>query len=78
MSGFKRRIDGVQLGTIGAGLSKTLFGMTKIPLVWMTTQFCSSLNFPILGSSFDAILLVQGRVFATRSMVGMIVSALGY
>ena len=82
--GMRRRMDGVQLGMIGAGLSKTFFGMGKVPLVWIPTQFCSSLNFPLLGSSLDTIWLskvspeVQGRVFATRSMVIMMISALGY
>lgn len=81
--GFRRRMKGVQLGMIGAALSKILFGLGKVPLVWIPTQFCSSFNFPILGSSLDAIWLnkvspeVQGRVFATRSMVIMITSVLG-
>ncbi|MGV2831527.1 MFS transporter [Myxosarcina sp. GI1(2024)] len=83
-SGFKRRINGVQLGMIGAGLSKTIFGLGAAPLVWIPTQFCSSFNFPVLGSSLDAIWLskvspeIQGRVFATRSMIVTIISSLGY
>jgi len=82
--GFKRRINGVQLGMIGAGLSKIFFGIGRVPLVWTATQFCSSFNFPVLGSSLDAIWLskvspeIQGRVFATRSMIVMIISSLGY
>jgi MFS family permease len=82
--GFKRRINGVQLGMIGAGLSKIFFGIGQVPLVWTTTQFCSSFNFPVIGSSLDAIWLnkvspeIQGRVFATRSMIVAIISSLGY
>lgn len=82
--GFKRRINGVQLGMIGAGLSKIFFGIGRVPLVWTTTQFCCSFNFPVLGSSLDAIWLnkvspeIQGRVFATRSMIVMTISSLGY
>jgi MFS transporter, DHA3 family, macrolide efflux protein len=82
--GFKRRIKVVQLGMIGASLSKIFFGIGRVPLVWTATQFCSSFNFPILGSSLDAIWLskvspeIQGRVFATRSMIVMIISSLGY
>lgn len=84
LGGFKRRINGVQLGMIGASLSKIFFGISRVPLVWTATQFCSSFNFPILGSSLDAIWLskvnpeIQGRVFATRSMIVMIISSLGY
>ena len=82
--GFKHRINGVRLGMIGAGLSKMFFGIGRVPSVWMTTQFCSSFNFPILGSSVDAIWLdrvnpqIQGRVFATRSTIVMIISSLSY
>jgi MFS transporter, DHA3 family, macrolide efflux protein len=81
--GFQRRIDGMLLGMIGAGLSKTIFGLGAIPLIWIPAQFCSSLNFPLLGSSTDAIWLskirpnIQGRVFATRSMILLISSAVG-
>lgn len=82
--GFKRRINAIQLGMIGAGLSKVFFGIGQGSLIWTTTQFCSSLNFPVIGSSIDAIWLskvrpeIQGRVFAARSMIMMIISALGY
>ncbi|MBD2385745.1 MFS transporter [Cylindrospermum sp. FACHB-282] len=79
--GFQRRIDGMLLGMVGAGLSKTIFGLAGMPLIWIPAQFCSSLNFPLLGSSIDAIWLskvkpnIQGRVFATRSMILLITSA---
>lgn len=79
--GFKRRIHGLFLGMIGAGLSKAVLGLGQIPLVWLPAQFCSSLNFPLKESSEQAILLskvapdVQGRVFATRSMLQQMVSA---
>jgi MFS transporter, DHA3 family, macrolide efflux protein len=83
-SGFKRRVNGLQLGMIGAGLRKIFFGISQVPSVWITTQFYSSFNFPIVGSLLDAIWLdkvnpeIQGRVFATRSMIVMIISSLGY
>ncbi|HEY9820650.1 MAG TPA: MFS transporter, partial [Candidatus Sericytochromatia bacterium] len=70
--GTKRRIHGMLIGIIGAGLSKTAFGLGQMLLIWIPAQFCSSLNFPLLGSSSDAIWLtqikpdVQGRVFAAR------------
>ncbi|MEP0920131.1 hypothetical protein NC981_25385 [Leptolyngbya sp. DQ-M1] len=46
--GPKRHIHGVLLGMIGAGLSKTMFGLARMPSVWLPAQFCSSLNFPLL------------------------------
>jgi hypothetical protein len=81
--GPKRRIHGFLLGMAGAGLSKTVFGLGVTPLVWTGAQFCSSLNFPLLGSSADVIWLVkvkpevQGRVFATRSVSLLVASIFG-
>jgi len=81
--GAKRRIHGILLGFIGAGLSKTVFGFGQTPLIWIPAQFCSSLNFPLLGSSETAIWLakvapdVQGRVFAAQSLVLQVVSISG-
>ncbi|MCW5312709.1 MFS transporter [Nostoc sp. KVJ3] len=82
--GFKRRIDGVLLGIIGVSLGKIIFGIAKTPLIWIPAQFCSSLNFPILGSSCDAIWLtkvnpqIQGRVFATLKVVTLVASTVAY
>ena len=80
--GPKRRIHGFLLGIVGAGLSKTMFGLGQLPLIWLPAQFISSLNFPLLGSSSDAIWLakvkpeVQGRVFATRSLLLLVTTAI--
>ena len=82
--GTKRRIHGMLIGTIGAGLSKTAFGLGQMLLIWIPAQFCSSLNFPLLGSSSDAIWLtqikpdVQGRVFAARRVSILVASTIGY
>lgn len=82
--GFKRRINGVLLGMIGVSLGKIVFSIAKTPLIWIPAQFCSSLNFPILGSSCDAIWLtkvnpqIQGRVFATLKVVTVVASAVAY
>lgn len=71
--GTKRRIDGFLLGMVGAGISKTIFGIGQTALIWVPAQFCSSLNFPWMSSSSEAIWMtkikpdIQGRVFATRS-----------
>jgi MFS transporter, DHA3 family, macrolide efflux protein len=80
--GPKRRIHGFLIGMIGAGLSKMMFGMGQTLLVWLPAQFCSSINFPLKRSAEEAILLskiapdIQGRVFATRSMLIQILSAI--
>ncbi len=80
--GPKRRIDGMLFGFMGAGISKTVFGLGRSPLVWLPAQFCSSLNFPLLGSSETAIWMMkvspalQGRVFAANSLVIQAVSAI--
>ncbi len=80
--GSKRRINGFLLGMMGAGVSKTIFGLGQGLMIWLPAQFCSSLNFPMLTSSSKAILLskvrpdIQGRVFATESIMQQIVSAI--
>lgn len=82
--GAKRQIDGMLLGFIGAGVSKTIFGLGRSPLVWLPAQFCSSLNFPLLGSSETAIWMMnvpsalQGRVFAANALVIQAVSAIAF
>jgi MFS transporter, DHA3 family, macrolide efflux protein len=80
--GPKRRIHGFLIGMIGAGLSKMVFGLGQVLLVWLPAQFCSSVNFPLKRSAEEAILLskiapdIQGRVFATRSMLIQMLSAI--
>jgi MFS transporter, DHA3 family, macrolide efflux protein len=80
---FRRKIKGVLLGMIGAGLSKIIFGLGRTPWIWIPAQFCSSCNFPLNGSSDNAIWLakvapnLQGRVFAARSLLLQLVSAFG-
>ncbi|MFQ4143531.1 MFS transporter [Chlorogloeopsis sp. ULAP02] len=82
--GFRKKIKGVLLGMIGAGLSKIVFGLGRTPWVWIPAQFCSSFTFPLNGSSDTAIWLakvppnVQGRVFAARSLILQLASAVGY
>ncbi len=80
--GPKRRIDGMLLGFIGAGLSKTVFGLGRTTFVWIPAQFCSSLNFPLLSSAETALWManvapeMQGRVFAANALILQIVSAI--
>jgi MFS family permease len=81
--GPKRRIRGFVLGMAGAGLSKIVFAFGQALSIWIPAQFCSSFNFPILGSSNEAIWLakvppeVQGRVFATKAVIMQLASAIG-
>ncbi|MDV3351205.1 MFS transporter [Leptothoe sp. LEGE 181152] len=82
-SGPKQRVRSLLAGFIGAGLSKTVFGLGRSLQVWIPAQFCSSLNFPLLGSSKNALWMesvppaIQGRVFAANSLTVQSVSALG-
>jgi MFS transporter, DHA3 family, macrolide efflux protein len=79
--GPKQKVGGMLAGFIGAGLSKTVFGLGRSPQIWVPAQFCSSLNFPLLGSSETAIWMTQiapaqqGRVFAANALVLQVVSA---
>ncbi|ERN41880.1 permease of the major facilitator superfamily [Rubidibacter lacunae KORDI 51-2] len=80
--GPKRRIYGMLGGYIGVGLSKIIFGLGRSLPVWGPAQFCSSLNFPLLGSSREALWMdkispeIQGRVFAANSLVTQVASGI--
>ena len=80
--GTKRRVKGMLVGFMGAGVAKTVFGLGQSLTVWLPAQFCSSLNFPLLGSSETALWMeatppeLQGRVFAANSLVIKLVSAI--
>ncbi|MGD1944366.1 MAG: MFS transporter [Leptolyngbyaceae cyanobacterium] len=80
--GPKRRVNGMLAGFIGAGLSKTIFGLGRSLAIWIPAQFCSSLNFPLLGSSETALWMTQikpehqGRVFAANDLALQGVSAI--
>ena len=80
--GTKRRVNGMLTGFMGAGIAKTVFGLGQSLTVWLPAQFCSSLNFPLLGSSQKALWMeavppeLQGRVFAADELVIKLVSAI--
>ena len=80
--GTKRRVNGMLAGFMGAGLAKSIFGLGQSLTVWLPAQFCSSLNFPLLGSSKTALWMetvppkLQGRVFAADDLVVKLVSAI--
>ncbi|VEP13608.1 Major Facilitator Superfamily transporter [Hyella patelloides LEGE 07179] len=80
--GTRRRVNGMLAGFMGAGVAKTIFGLGQNLTVWLPAQFCSSLNFPLLGSSETALWMeavppeLQGRVFAANDLVIKLVSAI--
>jgi MFS transporter, DHA3 family, macrolide efflux protein len=82
--GFKHRIRGLLFSMVGASFGRIILGLGRTPLIWIPAQLYSSVHFPLLGSSNDAIWLakvkpqVQGRVFATRSVILLVVSAAAY
>jgi MFS family permease len=82
--GPRRHIQGFLWGIVGAGISKTFFGLANTNLMWIGAQFCSSFHFPLNGSSENAIWLTkvpicfQGRVLAARSLLLQLFSAIAY
>lgn len=78
--GPQRRINGWFLGTMGAGLAKTVFSLGRSVVVWFPAQFSSSVNFPIRGGLIQSVWMskiepdVQGRFFAATDILGMVVS----
>ena len=72
--GPKRRVQGLAIAMIGIGITCILFGVGRSPLIWLPFQFCASLQFPLFGSSEQAIWLasveanLQGRVFAVQAL----------
>lgn len=72
--GPRHRIMGYLYALIGIGASKIGFGMAQSLPLWIGTQCCSSLHFPLLSSCEMSIWWtqtsteLQGRVLAARSM----------
>ena len=81
--GPRPRIYGVLFGMVGAGFSKVGISLARGLGWWMPMQFCSSLNFPVMGSSGNAIWLskvppeIQGRVFSISLLIKGLVAPLG-
>jgi hypothetical protein len=76
--GPKRKIQGVFMGLILGMLGTLLFGLGQEVLLWSSAAFISLFFFPILNGSSQAIWKakvapdLQGRVFATRSLIAQI------
>ncbi len=75
--GFKRRVHGVLLGYIVAGLLGCIVMSLRFGLpAWLIASFISTFAIPIIGGSTQAIWQskvapnVQGRVFSARRLIG--------
>ncbi|MGI0485828.1 MFS transporter [Pantanalinema rosaneae CENA516] len=82
LGGFQRRIYGMLLGFMGAGIGGILLGLGRVPWLWMGAQFFSAFNIPLTFSSSYAIWYakvapeVQGRVLAAAHTLGLTVGAM--
>jgi MFS transporter, DHA3 family, macrolide efflux protein len=80
--GFQRHVHGMLVGFIGLGLSSLIFGLGQIPFLWIGSQFCISLDTPLIFSSYMALWYakvppaLQGRVFAADHLIGLAVGAI--
>ncbi|AFZ23819.1 arabinose efflux permease family protein [Cylindrospermum stagnale PCC 7417] len=81
--GFKRRIDGLLLGTIFYYGLMVVFTLVNLPALWMIIGFLATVFWPLIASSNQVIWLskvppnVQGRVFTTRYLLTLIASPIG-
>jgi MFS family permease len=80
--GFKRRVHGVLLGWIIAGLATAGMGAAQSLIPWLVISFVAWSMTPLINSSNQAIWQakvppdIQGRVFATRRLIAWLVSPL--
>ena len=81
--GPKRRVHGVLLGFVWAGLMQLWLGMGQSVWVWSAASFAVMLSLPIINGSNQAIWQakipqdVQGRVFGARRVFAQISGPLG-
>ncbi|MEM1291581.1 MAG: MFS transporter [Cyanobacteria bacterium P01_H01_bin.162] len=81
--GPRPRVHGVLLGMIGAGFCRIGFGLGRSLMLWLPLQFGLAFNFPLMGSSGNAIWLskvpsnLQGRVFSISMLIKGLMSPLG-
>ena len=82
--GPKRRVHGVLLSWLGAGLlGQTTLGLGQTLPVWIVGIFLWAFFAPIISGSNQAIWQakvapdVQGRVFATRRLIAWLVTPIG-
>lgn len=78
--GFKRKINGMLLGFVGAGFFRSFLAFTQIPWLWMSSMFLSTMHTPLFFSSSNAIWYakvpssLQGRVLAADQSIGIVIS----
>ena len=78
--GFRRKVDGMLVGFIGAGFFRFVVAFTQIPQVWMFSMFISTMNTPLFYSSSNAIWyskvppIHQGKVLAADQSIGVVIS----
>ncbi|MBN2007441.1 MAG: MFS transporter, partial [Anaerolineae bacterium] len=78
--GPKRRIHGLLLGLAATGIPLYFLGVGQTLPVWLIAAFSMTAIIPMLNGSSQAIWQakvppdVQGRVFATRRLIAMLVS----
>ena len=78
--GFKRRVHGVLLGWIVAGIGMAIAGLQGGLPVWITGMVCMALVNALINGSNQAIWQtkvapdVQGRVFAARRIIAQLSS----
>lgn len=76
--GFKRRVHGVLLGWMVAGMGMAIIGLQGGLPVWITGLVCMGLVNALINGSNQAIWQtkvapdVQGRVFAARRMIAQL------
>lgn len=76
--GFKRRVHGVLLGWMIAGIGMAIVGLQGGLPVWITGMVCMALVGALINGSNQAIWQtkvapdVQGRVFAARRMIAQL------
>lgn len=80
--GTQRRIHGMLLGFVIAGVFKMLLACGHSLTLWMVAHFCATLSVPLFYSCSNAIWYakvpphLQGRVLAADQMVGLIIGAI--
>jgi hypothetical protein len=80
--GPKRRINGLLFGLAFTGIPLGLLGIGQSLPVWLVAAFLLTFLIPVLNGSSQAIWQakvqpdVQGRVFATRSLIAQLVAPL--
>ena len=80
--GPKKKINGVLVGWVVAGVGLTLMGLGRSLVYWMVASFLTMVMLPIVNGANQAIWQaktapeVQGRVFSVRRLVAQVTAPL--